>query len=96
MKTDSGISPITAKARSTSEGLAFAIMGKKGEKMNKKVKALGEEWELVRIVGSTAVIEKDGKRVLISKDKIEEAPKEEKKTEKKAPKKKASKKASKK
>lgn len=38
----------------------------------KKVKALGEEWKLIRIVNKTAVIEKDGKRVLIAADQVEE------------------------
>ena len=41
--------------------------------MTKKVKALGEEWKLIRLVNATALIEKDGKRVSIAADQIEPA-----------------------
>lgn len=60
------------------------LLYERRETMTKKVKALGEEWKLIRLVNATALIEKDGKRVSIAADQIEPVKAPAKKKAKKA------------
>lgn len=61
-------------------------------KAMKKVKALGEEFELVRIVGGTALIKNERGQFSIAAKAIEEIPEAKKPAKKKATKRKAAKK----
>ncbi|MBR2587546.1 hypothetical protein IKE71_04225 [Candidatus Saccharibacteria bacterium] len=65
-------------------------------KAMKKVKALGEEFELVRIVGGTALIKNERGQFSIAAKAIEEIPEEKKPAKKKATKKATKRKAAKK
>ena len=53
--------------------------------MNKKVKLLEEEYELVRVVGATAIVEKDGKRLSVAASVLEDVKEEPKKKAAKKP-----------
>lgn len=53
--------------------------------MNKKVKLLEEEYELVRVVGATAIIEKDGKRLSVAASVLKEVKEEPQKKAAKKP-----------
>ena len=80
---------ITFKSPAVFRGRAVLL---ERTKAMKRVKALGEEFELVRIVGGTALIKNERGQFSIAAKAIEEIPEEKKPAKKKATKRKAAKK----
>lgn len=77
-------------ARDSSTMLGSLVWSMEVNNMAKKVRALGQEWELVNVVGQTATIKNETGSFSILKDALEEvkpekkADKEEKKPAKKS------------